>query len=312
LWSFRHGLAANITRASAVYDERPSLTDDEWLSVLKLSTKWFFNELRQVAISHLSSVDMDAIKRIRFAKEFKVYDCLLEGYHQLVERLERPQDTQGPITAREGKVIGLEVALALSGIAIRRLRGTIVGNVKGDLLTAFKDEFDCIQQAERRFMTRADRAKEQARNKVTGDRPRAKKKMRNPKVAQTQRKQQDKGESEPAEANPRALEEAAPKASGREIVGSSANQAAKQFGGEDIKRMRFEITKKVEELQALELEGWQKERLRKEDQKLQEIAEKVLEEIQESPDAEQAEILERTLMSEKAKCRSKSWNVGWD
>jgi hypothetical protein len=150
--------------------------------------------------------------------------------------------------------------------------------MKGDLLATFKGEFDCIQQQAKRFMTRADRAKEEAREKVTGDRPRVKKKTRSLKLVQTQRKQQDKGESELVAANPRPLEDAASQASGKEIVRSSDNQEAKPFGGEEIKHMRFEITKKVGELRALELEGWRKERLQKEDQKLQDIAEKVLKE----------------------------------
>jgi hypothetical protein len=60
---------------------------------------------------------------------------------------------------KEGKIGGLEVALELSGIAIRRLKENDGGSVKGDLLATFRDELDCIQRDEARFATRANREK---------------------------------------------------------------------------------------------------------------------------------------------------------
>jgi hypothetical protein len=127
-------MTANIvTRALAVFDEKPAMTEQEWLSVLKLSTKWLFNDLRQEANSQLSSTEGDPIDRIRLAKEFREYDWLLEAYEQVINRLTNPEAAQGPLTMEEGKIVGLEVALELSGIAIRRLEENNGGSVKGDL-----------------------------------------------------------------------------------------------------------------------------------------------------------------------------------
>ncbi|KAH6867908.1 hypothetical protein BKA70DRAFT_1087318, partial [Coprinopsis sp. MPI-PUGE-AT-0042] len=54
LGDFEGFLKVFLPRASAMYDERPTLTKDEWISVLKLSTKWLFNDLRELAITYLS------------------------------------------------------------------------------------------------------------------------------------------------------------------------------------------------------------------------------------------------------------------
>ncbi|KAH6867899.1 hypothetical protein BKA70DRAFT_1242810 [Coprinopsis sp. MPI-PUGE-AT-0042] len=54
------------------------------------ATKWLFNDLRQLAISHLSPIDMDAIDRICLGKEYRVPEWLLEGYKQVVNRLSIP------------------------------------------------------------------------------------------------------------------------------------------------------------------------------------------------------------------------------
>jgi hypothetical protein len=149
-----------------MYDEQPQLTKAEWLSVLKLSTKWFFNDLRRLAISNLPSSTTGAIDLICLAKEYRVHDWLLAGYERVVDRLVSPTFfslLQGTLSAQEGKRIGMEVALELSGIAIRQLRSggdTIAPDIrKNNILEAFKEEFDRIQQDERQFMTRAEAEK---------------------------------------------------------------------------------------------------------------------------------------------------------
>ncbi|KAH6893985.1 hypothetical protein BKA70DRAFT_1532761, partial [Coprinopsis sp. MPI-PUGE-AT-0042] len=39
-----------LPRSPAAYHSKPSLTQAEWISVLKLSTKWQFNDIRKTAI----------------------------------------------------------------------------------------------------------------------------------------------------------------------------------------------------------------------------------------------------------------------
>jgi hypothetical protein len=136
-----------------MYDEKPELSKAEWTSVLKLSTKWFFNDLRELAISQLSSIWISPIDRICLAKEYRVYDWLLRGYEQVVYDLVSIHGSLKGLSAREGGRIGMEVALELSGIAIRQLRkggGAITLDMrKHDIFEAFKEEFDCIQRDER-------------------------------------------------------------------------------------------------------------------------------------------------------------------
>ncbi|KAH6894000.1 hypothetical protein BKA70DRAFT_1117533, partial [Coprinopsis sp. MPI-PUGE-AT-0042] len=173
LGDFESFLKAFLPRESAMYDERPTLTAEEWISVLKLSTQWLFNDLRKLAISHLSSTKMDAIDRICLAKEYRVYNWLLEGYEQIVHRLLTFDAACGPqtiLTTQEGKRIGMEVALELSGIVIRRMRwgerGGLLKDVTGDVLDAFKEEFDCVREEGKQFVTRSERMEEKARKKA--------------------------------------------------------------------------------------------------------------------------------------------------
>jgi hypothetical protein len=112
-------------RASAMYAEKPELSRAEWISVLRLSTRWFFNDLRKLAITQLSSTWMSEIECICLAKEYRVRHWLLVGYEVLVDRLVSPSTVKGQVVSislQEGKQIGMEVALELSGIAIRHLR----------------------------------------------------------------------------------------------------------------------------------------------------------------------------------------------
>ncbi|KAH6894009.1 hypothetical protein BKA70DRAFT_1199864 [Coprinopsis sp. MPI-PUGE-AT-0042] len=147
--------------ASLTNDEETSLTKDEWIDVLKLSTKQRSNDLRTLAIHHISSIEMDPIDRICLAKEYKVYEWLLQGYEQVIDRLLifDYADTESPtiLTEEEGTRIGLGAALKLSGIVIRRTRcppGTPMKDVKSDILDTFKEEFDGLRSEGSSFATR--------------------------------------------------------------------------------------------------------------------------------------------------------------
>ncbi|KAH6901053.1 hypothetical protein BKA70DRAFT_1569126 [Coprinopsis sp. MPI-PUGE-AT-0042] len=167
LGDFESFLKAFLPRASAMYDDKPTLTKDEWISVLKLSTLWLFDDPRKLAINHLSGIKMDAIDRICLAKEHRVYDWLLQGYEQVIERLLVSDDPDGEpmtLTTQEGTRIGMDVALELSGVAIRRLRGAerkaTLKSLESDVLGVFQQEFNCIQKERARSMTRAERFEE--------------------------------------------------------------------------------------------------------------------------------------------------------
>ncbi|KAF5317082.1 hypothetical protein D9611_003654 [Ephemerocybe angulata] len=57
-----------------------TLTANEWLAVLKLSTKWLFNGFRKMAIEKLSPLtDMDPVEKVRIGKEFCVEGSSLDA-----------------------------------------------------------------------------------------------------------------------------------------------------------------------------------------------------------------------------------------
>lgn len=248
--------AADISRASAVYDDRPALTKDEWVSILKLSTKWLFNDLRKFAISHLSSIEMDSIDRICLGKQFRVCNWLLEGYEQVVERLidliPSPIRSKQTLTAQEGRKIGLEVALELSGIAIRHLRGSHP-NLTSDILDSFEEEFLCVQQDESRFRTRTERLKVDADAKATA----AGKKLRPKKRANRSAKEDDQSlrqkQADEAEITVLAVEiappvdENNPKDSKDKVAQVSDIVLVQPSGEEEIKTLKAEIAHRLEE-----------------------------------------------------------------
>jgi hypothetical protein len=147
-----------------VNDEQQSaLTEDEWTAVLKLSTQWRFINLRKLAIRHISSTEKDPIDRICLGKEYGVYDWVLEGYTQVIERLVSfdYMEHESPTTldAQESERIGVETALKLSGIAIRRLRWCAprphMQDIEDDVVEAFETELNAIQSDEARYASRS-------------------------------------------------------------------------------------------------------------------------------------------------------------
>ena len=158
-------------RSSAMYDDKPDLTKDEWISTLKLSTRWFFNDLRKLALSHLSAIKMEGIERICLAKEYRVSNWLQEGYAQIINRLIRSADNDAhpfhrqevrPLTAEEGTKIGMEVALTLSGLAISLLRTRFPTRQEMDfgvdlgIQIKFCSEIEAIRAEEKCFLTEKD------------------------------------------------------------------------------------------------------------------------------------------------------------
>ncbi|KAG2006792.1 hypothetical protein CC2G_014538 [Coprinopsis cinerea AmutBmut pab1-1] len=155
---FKNFLKAVVPR-SPFLEAKPTLTESEWISVLKFSTRWLFNDLRKIAIDELSKIRMDPVQRVCLAKAYDVYDWLVSGYEELVER-------HDPITEEEGHEIGMGVALRLCGIALRRLRGSGVALVtngqRGDILNGFAEEMENIRGVQGRYLTKQERLEKEA------------------------------------------------------------------------------------------------------------------------------------------------------
>ena len=64
------------------------MTEEEWISMLKLSTLWGFSALREKAIGQLSwsSSTMDPVSRVELARKYQVKEWLIVGYQDLVNR----------------------------------------------------------------------------------------------------------------------------------------------------------------------------------------------------------------------------------
>ncbi|KIO11434.1 hypothetical protein M404DRAFT_995094 [Pisolithus tinctorius Marx 270] len=88
-----------------------SLGKIQWISVLKLSTMWEFNELRDTAIQRLDSPSqpLDPVNKLVLASKYEIKKWQLPA---LVELADRPS----PISVEEGRLIGFENALKLAAV----------------------------------------------------------------------------------------------------------------------------------------------------------------------------------------------------
>jgi hypothetical protein len=82
------------------------MNKEQWVSVLKLSTMWAFDEIREKAIAELSKTNMDTVDKVVLGRSFSVGIWLLEGYFTLVTR-------EAGLTSTEAKRLGYETAFRL-------------------------------------------------------------------------------------------------------------------------------------------------------------------------------------------------------
>ncbi|KAF7356247.1 hypothetical protein MVEN_00956200 [Mycena venus] len=83
------------------------MTKEEWVSVLKLSTQWYFLATRDLAIKQLDKLpDMGSVERILLARQYDVPHWLKTGYTQLARRA-------AGISQEEAAQIGWETAFQL-------------------------------------------------------------------------------------------------------------------------------------------------------------------------------------------------------
>ncbi|KAJ7157511.1 hypothetical protein C8R43DRAFT_400925 [Mycena crocata] len=61
---------------------------DDWISVLKLSTLWYFLDARDLAIRQLDAMGLSSVLRILLARQYDVANWLRTGYTELARREE--------------------------------------------------------------------------------------------------------------------------------------------------------------------------------------------------------------------------------
>jgi hypothetical protein len=110
-----------------VYDrtaipQTPTLSKNEWVSVLKLANLWDFVEVRNLAIEQLTSHagSLDCIERILFARQFDVSAWLQSGYVELARR-------KAFISSEEAEKIGWKTALQICELREAKTVSTFSG-----------------------------------------------------------------------------------------------------------------------------------------------------------------------------------------
>jgi hypothetical protein len=81
----------------------------EWTSVLKLSSMWSFEDLRDLAIQNMSQLTVDPVERAALAKEYHIDEWLLPALNELAQREE-------PIGVEEARRLGWETALQIASV----------------------------------------------------------------------------------------------------------------------------------------------------------------------------------------------------
>ncbi|KAI6137432.1 hypothetical protein EDD17DRAFT_1517365 [Pisolithus thermaeus] len=96
------------------YGSQPNLPHgiEQWTSVLKLSTAWNFERLRQAAINALTESGISTVDRVVLSQRYYIKNWLLPALNELARRPE-------PITLEEAQRMGIDIALKLASVRER-------------------------------------------------------------------------------------------------------------------------------------------------------------------------------------------------
>ncbi|KAI6143975.1 hypothetical protein BKA82DRAFT_748425 [Pisolithus tinctorius] len=96
------------------HGSRPNLPQsiEQWTSVLKLSTAWNFEKLRQASIHALLKSNIGAVDRVVLSQQYDIKGWLLPALNELAKRPE-------PITLEEANRMGIDIALRLASVRER-------------------------------------------------------------------------------------------------------------------------------------------------------------------------------------------------
>lgn len=91
-----------------------SLSESEWISVLKLSTKWCFNNLRKIAILELELLNsLTSVNKIVLGRLCSISSWLLAGLTEIADRKESMSDDD---------IVALDHITAIALLKVRELR----------------------------------------------------------------------------------------------------------------------------------------------------------------------------------------------
>ncbi|KAJ2926569.1 hypothetical protein H1R20_g10529, partial [Candolleomyces eurysporus] len=107
-----------------------TLTKDEWVGVLNLSTRWHMKKMRDHAIEHLSKMSLTSVEKVTLARAHKVAMWLKEGLNDLVKDIQtlQPDELKSQL--------GIETAFRLMWIQNQSFKHSQVPEVgSGFLIT---------------------------------------------------------------------------------------------------------------------------------------------------------------------------------
>ncbi|KAI6094116.1 hypothetical protein EV401DRAFT_2084707 [Pisolithus croceorrhizus] len=119
-----HRLAVNCSRrsieavghtvfpGSMVHSRICRMASSSGQSVLKLSTAWNFERLRQAAINALTESGISTVDRVVLSQRYYIKNWLLPALNELARRPE-------PITLEEAQRMGIDIALKLASVRER-------------------------------------------------------------------------------------------------------------------------------------------------------------------------------------------------
>ncbi|KAG6908830.1 hypothetical protein DXG01_003183 [Tephrocybe rancida] len=110
-----------------------TFSKEEWISILKLSTKWKLLDIRNLAIKQLSLANMAPVDMVVLARQFAVPTLLMSAYSTLVQR-------EAALSPAERTKLGIETAFCLF-----RARASL-----RDMTMPFDDVF-CGSQVDQAF-----------------------------------------------------------------------------------------------------------------------------------------------------------------
>jgi len=127
---------------------RLSLSKCEWVSVLKLATKWYFISLRTMAISELERLqELSSVEKVTLGRHLRISSWVIEGFQELVGR-------EIPITDEEAIDLDFNyITTVYKLFRVRELRILRPISVGQEIEGSFQEELAAIQADEKGFMT---------------------------------------------------------------------------------------------------------------------------------------------------------------
>jgi len=112
------------------------LTVDEWIAALKLSTKYAFAAVRELALERLGKPDLlDAATTFVLGRDYDVRAWVRDACVKLVNRY-------SPLTAEEAEILGIPTAMKICAMREARLQCRTVYNAQAHVEAAFDDEVE--------------------------------------------------------------------------------------------------------------------------------------------------------------------------